>query len=173
MIERLKQLETASLSVRPIAPGAFVFDDRAKLKCYFCPKYGRNYRCPPNIPDLDYPDIIHRQCAKAALFCYEQKFDGEITPESRRRSSQALHGAVLKAEDILWRHNYPLAISFIGGSCKLCGCACGDDGCERPEESRIMLEAIGVDITATAAAVGVRIVYPPKGSYTRVGAVLW
>jgi predicted metal-binding protein len=172
MMELLKQLETSSLSVNRIWPGAFIFDDRAKLKCYFCPKYGKNYRCPPNIPDLDYRRMI-RNCSEAVLFCYKQLFEGEITLESRRKSSQALHKAILKAEDILWQNNYPLAISFIGGSCKLCGCICPDEECAKPEESRIMLEAIGVDITATAATVDVKIVYPPKGHYIRVGAVLW
>jgi predicted metal-binding protein len=161
MIDLLQQLQTLTLSVRRISPKAFVFDDRALLKCYFCCKYGKNFRCPPNIPNLDYRKII-RSCSEAALFCYEQKFDGQITTDDRRLSSQALHKAVLKAEDILWKHNHPLAISFIGGSCKLCGCKCVDDECCRPEESRIMLEAIGVDITATAEKVGVEIVYPRR-----------
>jgi predicted metal-binding protein len=172
MIEKLQQLQTLLLTIRRISPKAFVFDDRALLKCYFCCKYGKNYRCPPNIPDLDYRKML-KSCSEAALFCYEQKFDKEITIDDRRHSSQALHKAILKAENILWENNYPLAISFIGGSCKLCGCKCVDDECCRPEESRIMLEAIGVDITATAAKVDIEIVYPPKNSFLRVGAVLW
>ena len=170
--QAILQMETDELIVRALRPRAFVFDDRARLKCFYCEKYSKNFRCPPSIPRLDYQKII-RNCKQAVLFCCKQHFTGVITDDERRFSSEHLHKAVLAAEKILWDNNHPLAISFIGGSCKLCGAECPGDECQSPQKSRIMLEAIGVDITKTAAKVGVEIVYPPRGHFWRVGAVLW
>ena len=171
--EKILQLAGGFLVVKEIRPKDFVFDDKALLKCFYCEKYGKNFRCPPNIPSLDYRKLIN-DCENAVLFCYKTCFcDGQIKDNDRKYSSQQLHSKVLVAEKILWDNNHPLAISFIGGSCKLCGPECPGTECQSPQKSRIMLEAIGVDITKTAAKVGVEIVYPPVCHFWRVGAVLW
>lgn len=172
LTEKILRLGDEYLVVKEIRPKGFFFDDRALLKCFYCEKYGRNHRCPPALPKLDYRKLI-TSCKHAMLLCYKRHFVDNITDSDRRFSSEILHHAVLDAEKILWDNNEPLAISFIGGSCKLCGPDCPGTECQSPQKSRIMLEAIGVDITKTAAKVGVEIVYPPKGHFWRVGAVLW
>ena len=167
---KLSELATENLLIRGIHPTAFVFDDKTHIKCFYCEKYGRNHCCPPNLPALDYQALIHG-CGNARLFCYQQNFTKEITVYDRCMSSSALHKAIVKAERILWENNKPLALAFIGGSCKACGCGCPEE-CRSPKR-RIPLEAVGVDITKTALAVGIKITYPPKDFFWRVGAVLW
>ena len=39
-----------------------------------------------------------------------------------------------------------MAISFIGGSCKLCKNGCAKDKCNNPGMARIPLEATGVNV---------------------------
>jgi len=47
----------------------------------------------------------------------------------------------LKMEKLLWEKNNSTAISFIGGSCKLCKNGCGSDKCNNPYMARSPLEA--------------------------------
>ena len=53
--------------IRQIAPSAevvfmepkeAVFEELVKMNCFYCGKYGRNWKCPPNIPDIDYPKMF-------------------------------------------------------------------------------------------------------------------
>ena len=35
-------------------PNDLVFEENVKMNCFYCGKYGNNWRCPPNLPDIDY-----------------------------------------------------------------------------------------------------------------------
>ena len=37
-----------------INPKKIVFEERVKMNCFYCGRYGNNWRCPPHIPDVDY-----------------------------------------------------------------------------------------------------------------------
>ena len=39
-------------------PKEAVFEENVKMKCFYCKKYDRNWRCPPNIPEFDYRKIF-------------------------------------------------------------------------------------------------------------------
>jgi predicted metal-binding protein len=166
----------ARVKIRELAPSSFVFDDKALLKCFYCERYGHNHCCPPNIPHLDYRNMVLR-CRHAVLVFYEESIVGDtVSHEERKHSSSAIHKIILALEDKLWNHNQPLAVSFIGGSCKICGMrgqGCPVENCGRSDLRRIPLEGIGVDVSATAAKVGVEVVYPPVDHFYRIGAVLW
>lgn len=137
-----------------------IFEERVKLKCFHCSRYSQNWMCPPNIPDLNYLRILNE---------YDNGLLVWHKMEDRKESSIILHKALLEAEKLLWDNNYPLAISFIGGSCKLCDTGCDRDRCSQPELARIPLEAIGVNVIKTS---GLPIVFPPKEIY-RVGLLAW
>ena len=137
--------------------GNFFFEERVKLKCFHCKRYDENWMCPPNIPELDYPQILSEYNNRILVW-----------HKTEDRLSNVLHHALLEAEKLLWNSNYPLAVSFIGGSCKLCD-ECPDIGCSKPDLARIPLEAIGVNVIKTS---GLPIVFPSKEIY-RVGLLVW
>ena len=39
-------------------PKTLVFEEAVKQNCYYCGRYGQNWRCPPNLPDVDYPKMM-------------------------------------------------------------------------------------------------------------------
>ena len=59
LLTEITQLATRHLRVESIHPDDFVFDNKARIKCFYCEKYGRNHCCPPNLPKLDYRKLIH------------------------------------------------------------------------------------------------------------------
>lgn len=74
----------------------------------------------------------------------------------------------------MWEHNRPMAISFIGGSCKLCKNGCGPERCNQPYSARIPFEATGVNVIKTMEEqTGVKITFPPKDKLERIGLILW
>lgn len=49
-----------------IDPRDLVFEENVKMNCFYCGKYNNNWRCPPNLPDIDYQKMM--QEFDAALF---------------------------------------------------------------------------------------------------------
>ena len=91
----------------------------------------------------------------------------------RNDSSVILHKALLDLEKWLYHHNSSNAISFIGGSCKLCKGGCGKEKCNNPNMSRAPLEAIGVNIIKSMKQYGIDITFPTEKAIKRVGLLLW
>lgn len=135
----------------------FKFEERVKINCFYCSKYNTKWTCPPRIPNLNY---------KAVLGDYENIYLIYYTNEDRRKSTNELHLELLRLEKILWDEGYPMAISFIGGSCKLCKDGCPSDKCNNPGSARIPIEALGINIIDT-----LEITF--KGPLTRYGMILW
>lgn len=154
-------------------PKSLIFEEVAKQNCYYCGKYGTNWRCPPNLPQVDYPKMmVQFDCGMFVSVSYE--FD---SPESfdavRSESSVVLHKLLLNLEKWMYRHNAPTAISFIGGSCKLCKGGCGKERCNNPYLSRSPLEATGVNVIKSARQYGIDIRFPPEKTLMRLGLLLW
>ena len=93
--------------------------------------------------------------------------------EIRNESSIILHKLLLELEKLMWKNNNSNAISFIGGSCKLCRGGCGKEKCNNPYLSRSPLEAIGVNIIKSARKYGVDIKFPTDRHLIRIGLLLW
>ena len=156
----------------PMEPRTLVFEERVKLNCFYCRNYDSNWKCPPRIPKLDYQQVLgeyeHGVFVKLELPVTSDTF-GEI----RTRSTNELHRMLLDMEKYLWDRNYPLATSFIGGSCKLCKNGCGKERCNNPYLARIPLEATGCNVVKSAQQAGISIVFPPEKTLTRIGLLLW
>ncbi len=164
--------EFPGIQMYPMVPGDLVFEERVKLNCFYCKNYNLNWKCPPQIPQIDYQKVIN-EYAQGAFVRMELTYTENTFQEVRTRSTNDLHHALLKLEKYMWEHNYPLAVSFIGGSCKLCKSGCGKDRCNNPYAARIPLEATGVNVVESAKKYGINIHFPPNGTLTRLGMLLW
>lgn len=155
-----------------IAPSQLIFEENVKMNCFYCGKYGNNWRCPPHLPDLDYKKMMAE--FDHGLFV---KMEYELTEDNysliRNDSSITLHKLLLSAEKWLYNNNSSNALSFIGGSCKLCKNGCGKERCNNPYMSRSPLEATGVNIVKSAKLCGINICFPTKDTMMRIGLLLW
>lgn len=150
----------------------FVFEERIKMNCYYCGKYNVCWKCPPKLPDIDYPKMF-TEFDNAALIYIKLPFSEETFADVRVESSVSLHKALLDMEKYLWNHNNSTALSFIGGSCKLCKNGCGKERCNDPYRSRSPVEATGLNVLKIAEKYGIEILFPPKDVLTRIGLLLW
>jgi predicted metal-binding protein len=143
-----------------------------RLNCFYCNKYGINWKCPPKIPQLDYQQVIKEY--KNGCFVYKKfEIDAETYPSIRIESTNSLHKTLLEMEQILFSESGGLCLSFIGGSCKLCKNGCGVDRCNNPYLARIPLEATGINIVESAKKYNIYIKFPVKTSLIRLGLILW
>lgn len=154
-------------------PKDLVFEEAVKQNCYYCGRYGNNWRCPPNLPKVDYPKMMgefDRGLFVYIPYTYNTKAEFDAV---RTDSSVQLHKLLLNLEKWMFRHNAPTAISFIGGSCKLCKGGCGKDKCNNPYLSRSPLEATGVNVIKSAKKYGIDIRFPTDNRMIRIGLLLW
>jgi predicted metal-binding protein len=149
-----------------------VFEERVLLKCFSCQRYNVSWMCPPRIPTIDYRKIIS-ECDNLILAYCKMPFIKEQLQTVRAKSTNAIHRTLLACEKLLWENNYPLSISFIGGSCKLCVSGCDQTACQQPSLARIPLEAAGVNVVKTAKNVDIDIKFPPREFMYRVGLIGW
>ena len=154
-------------------PQEAVFEECVKMNCFYCGKYGRNWRCPPNLPNIDYPRMFGEyDDGLFVWFTFDVK--DKVQFESiRTESSVTLHKTLLQLEKWFYNHNMSTAISFGAGSCKLCKGGCGKDRCNNPYMSRSPLEATGVNIVKTAKKFGIDITFPTEEKLMRLGLIMW
>ena len=156
-----------------IFPSEVVFEENVKMNCYYCSKYNNNWRCPPNIPDIDYAKMFS-EFDNGLLIKLEYKISNfDDYAELRRISSLSLHKILLTLEKWLWNRGKSNALTFGAGSCKLCKDGCAKDKCKNPGLARCSLEAIGVNVVKTCEKVNMAICFPPIEFLARVGLVLW
>jgi predicted metal-binding protein len=159
------------LHILPIKFDQIIFEERVKLKCFYCAKYNNNWKCPPNIPDIDYSNIIKEYDNLAIVYItinINDDFD-----QVRYESTNKLHRGLLMLEKELWNDNNSLALSFIGGSCKLCKDGCAKDKCRQPQLARIPLEATGMNVVDSLKNIGIDVRFPIEDSLSRYGMILW
>lgn len=155
-----------------IDPKSLVFEERVKMNCFYCAKYNSNWKCPPKIPELDYAKLLSEFDSAAFIYTY-MELKGDDYEIVRKNSSLQLHQAMLMCEKWLYQHNNPIALSFIGGSCKLCKNGCAPGRCANPYQARIPIEALGINVIKSASQYGIEIVFPPEKYMMRIGLLLW
>lgn len=149
-----------------------VFEERVKMNCFYCGKYNANWKCPPKIPQIDFEKMFSEYENLAFVYC-RYPFTSENYSNVRNESTVMLHHTLLKLEKFLWDSNNSTAVSFIGGSCKLCKNGCGSERCNNPYNARSPLEATGLNVIKTAERCGIEINFPPNGSIIRIGMILY
>lgn len=156
-----------------IDPRDLIFEENVKMNCFYCGKYNNNWRCPPNLPDIDYPKMMQEYNAGLFVSLTYNICDPADFNTIRTDSSNVLHKLLLILEKWLWNHNSSNAISFTAGSCKLCKGGCGKEKCNNPYMSRSPLEATGVNVVKSAKKYGIDINFPTDKQLMRIGLLLW
>jgi len=83
--------------------------------------------------------------------------------ETRLRDSKNEFARIMTAlEAEAFKMGYRFAAAFAGGDCVLCDVCAGVDGqpCKHPFEARPSMEAVGIDVVATAEAAGLAVELP-------------
>ena len=162
------------MSMHPLNKEDLVFEERVKINCFYCARYGTKWTCPPHIPSLDYKKII-MEYDHLLVVIYSRPFQMEDYDTVRTESTNDLHRKLLDIESLLYCNNNSMAISFIGGSCKLCKNGCGKEKCNNPGKARIPWEAIGVNLIKTIENmdIGYNIQFPIRNTFYRYGLLLF
>lgn len=155
-----------------IKPEDLVFEERVRMSCFYCGRYGKNWKCPPNLPDIDYKKMFN-EFEAGALVYVKIPLNERNYEDVRNNSSVILHKGLLAMEKCLWTCGVGLYLSFVAGSCKLCKNGCGQQGCNNPYLSRSPLEATGVNVVESAKKYGLNIGFPPGDYMIRCGLILW
>lgn len=149
-----------------------IFEERVKMNCFYCGKYNVSWKCPPKLPAIDYQKMLS-EFGNGAFVYIRMSMQGNDYNIVRNDSSVQLHRALLSCEKWLYEHNNTLALSFIGGSCKLCRNGCAPDRCANPYQSRTPVEALGINVIESAKQCGLEIKFPPEEYMIRIGLLLW
>ncbi len=166
-------------ALNPNASGVFfdpkdlIFEENVRMNCFYCGRYGRNWRCPPHLPAVDFQKMVKEfDCGMFVSVEYDI-VDAIQAAAVRTESSVVLHRLLLSLESWLYNQNSSNALSFIGGSCKLCKGGCGKDGCNNPYLSRSPVESTGINIVKSAKKYGIEITFPTDKKLMRMGMILW
>jgi len=160
------------LKVAKIEIGNFVFEQRVRQKCFHCANYGYKWTCPPHLPDVDYPSMFAEYEHFAVVIC-EVFIDKNDFEEKRQKSTNIIHRALLYLEKQLYENDNSMAMSFIGGSCKLCKNGCKKEKCANPYLSRIPWEATGCNVISSLKNIGIEVHFPITTSLHRYGLIMW
>lgn len=165
-----KQL--ANLKLLPFPIEGFVFEERVKQKCFHCKNYGVKWTCPPRLPNVDYRKMF-LEYSNAAVLIYEVQISDEDFDSKRQHSTNIIHRGLLSLEKYLYDNNNCMALSFIGGSCKLCKNGCNKEKCANPYLSRVPWEATGCNVISSLRNIGIDVTFPITGTLFRYGLILW
>jgi predicted metal-binding protein len=176
----------------PLSVDLIFTDPRVRLKCQvpICPHYGRSLMCPPNtISPAEFAEALAKYDA-AIIVQFDVELDGpmlekintmpfteleshapyrEVMDERSKRMMEALG----QLEQDACRMGYRFAAAFAAGPCTLCDTCAGPSGpCRHPFSARPSMEAVGIDVIATADKAGVPIKYPAMGKAIWTGLLL-
>jgi predicted metal-binding protein len=155
VIDTLKK--KGASEVKLIYASDVIVDERVRLKCQIpiCETYGKNLMCPPFMPSVAE--------FRAALARYDRalilqlKIPLRKKPKGKTREifdpARVLHELVNMGERLCFEAGFRFATGLIGGCCRLCKeCVAVEmEGfCRHPFRARPSMEAMGIDVIATA-----------------------
>ena len=179
----------------PLPAVAVVVDDRVNLKCRvpLCSGYGHNLMCPPAVLKADETRSILGRYGDALVVQLDipltqdgvdETFQGRTYAESRsdadelaglRASQNRFAHLMTDLERAAFKLGYRYAAAFSGGECVLCDECVGQDSgeaCRHPFEARPSMEAVGIDVVATAEAAGLTVELPAADHPSWTGLLL-
>jgi len=166
--------EIGASVVKIVNPSDVIFDVRARFKCHSCKRYGQKCTCPPNIPDIDYFKALFSSYHWALFVGIKRKVKPKEWEAVGKESSRTLHKMLLELEKQAFNRGCVFAISFIGGSCKMCETKTCSLPCKNPSVGRIPIEGTGVNVVETCKRLDVDIRFPVvlNETFWRVGFLL-
>jgi predicted metal-binding protein len=167
----------------PLPAAAVVVDERVNLKCRvpLCSSYGHNLMCPPAVMAADETRAVLRRYGDALVVqldiplsqhCVDEQLEGKTYVaaksdaeqiEGLRESQNQFAHLMTDLERAAFKLGYRYAAAFTGGECVLCDECVGQasgEACRHPFEARPSMEAVGIDVVATAEAAGLVIELP-------------
>lgn len=169
LAKKSKYLYGKKVSVKEIE-----LEERVRLQCFHCEKYNKKWTCPPKINQFDFRKLYGEYENAMVVYC-EIPFEGKDEYDKvRNDSTNLVHRTLLELEKLLYENNESLAVSFIGGSCKLCKNGCDEKACRLPHMARIPLEATGVNVIKfIKRELDIEITFPLDKYMYRFGLILW
>ena len=191
LCQKAKELGASQALAIPVADIAV--DDRALLKCLvpICPHYGIDLMCAPNVLTVSqFREIL--QCYHMAILIkvdipFMNLPEGGGEKNEQRKTATAeylqvaedakkrLHEIVCRVESLCLEAGYHFAAGLIGGSCPLCEECVGIKSgvpCRHPYKARPAMEAMGIDVMATAEKAGLHLSFSQDESRAWMGLVL-
>jgi len=179
----------------PVPAAAVVVDDRVNLKCRvpLCSGYGHNLMCPPAVMPADATREVLRKYGDALVVqldipltqdCVDEQLDGKTYAEAKtdadqidglRESQNRFAHLMTDLEREAFKLGYRYAAAFSGGECVLCDECVGQtsgEACRHPFEARPSMEAVGIDVVATAEAAGLSVELPAADHPAWTGLLL-
>ncbi|MBZ4654312.1 MAG: hypothetical protein JG781_1653 [Peptococcaceae bacterium] len=145
-----------------------IFDPRVGLKCSqnTCTHYGKNFMCPPFVPNYrDFRESV-QPYRIALLLQKERELSPGLSPKEIDREfkevSLFIHEVLLKLERQAFSQGFPFTLGLGSGNCKLCptcGAKLGQEMCHKPGEARMSMEAVGIDVISTAGKVNFPVLF--------------
>lgn len=160
--------------IKEVSVDQIVFDERVKLKCFYCEYHDSCLKCPGNFPRGLSPEACIKACTRAVLVFQEYNYDPAIESGPQfTESARETQDTLLEAEKVLFKQGFALAACYFSGRCRQCG-GCPDEGpCRNPSRARISIEGAGVDVKATMEKAGLSLSFDDPSRYKRVGLVCW
>jgi len=180
-----------AIKARAILASSIVMDPRVELKCRvpLCPNYGRNLTCPPHVMSPDRFAQVLGRYSHAILVQKEYAWDSlrekmkgatfqqlESSPEYQKMMRVMFKDflslmSTMESESM--KLGYRFSAALVGGPCCLCDeCAGPGEKCRHTMQARPSMEAMGIDVMATAASAQMPIPYPATESAILTGVLL-
>ena len=201
LVEKLCQqaLELGALEAVGLDAGDIVLDERVQLKCLvpLCANYGINLTCPPNcLSFTDFKRILSRYHSAMLIKVNNHssskpggnsltevwRGDHRDIPESGvtdyirllRQGQEKLYTIIEQIESLCLKEGYHFTAGLSAGGCSLCDQCVGVNSglpCRHPFKARPSMEALGIDVIATAANAGMQLAFNQESS-SWVGLIL-
>ncbi|MGC9976338.1 MAG: DUF2284 domain-containing protein [Syntrophales bacterium] len=178
IISLLKERGASAVVLESIAD--IVVDERVRLKCRVpvCDSYSKNLMCPPYVPSVAEFREALKNYKQAILLQVSAELNETCTngpAEEVFIPARKLHELVNLGEKEAFASGYRFAAGFIGGCCRLCDeCVAAEGGtsCRFPFKARPSMEAVGIDVIATADKAGLPLSFPINNKVTWTGLIL-
>jgi len=178
-----KAIEYGAQNAKLIPANKVVLDPRVRMKCSIplCASYNNNLMCPPYVIDPeDFKEALSRYKHALVVQFFIDIKESEIKMKFKSKQLQdlvqsdvyldAMRKHALKMEELLGKlekdalyMGYRFATALAGGSCKLCDecvAVTGGKKCRHPFKARPSMEAVGIDVVATAENAGIPVEFP-------------
>lgn len=188
-------MELGARDAKAILAKEVVVDPRVRLKCSvpLCDSYGHNKMCPPNVLTVEEFARALSHYKHGLLIQFEMDWgEGEVRQLFKGESLGTIHkdeayvdemtmvmrkmsDALCELERDALYMGYRFAAGLSGGCCRLCDECVGpgqDATCRHPFQARPSMEAMGIDVVATAEKAGMRIDFPVRDKAVWTGLLL-
>jgi predicted metal-binding protein len=182
VVEKIMSLlmEHGASAVVLVDSDDIIVDERVRLKCQVpvCDSYGKNLMCPPHVPSVAEFREALKNYSRGILIQVSDELNEEcvqVPTEEVFLPARKLHELVNMGERVAFTAGFRFAAGFMGGCCRLCDeCVAvqGGTSCRFPFKARPSMEAMGVDVTATAEKAGLPLSFPIRNKVTWTGLIL-